>query len=214
MEQPPPKFTLIDADGQPLAPHLAGALTGLIPRLVRHYPVLQDESLLLSALESAGQKISSREQQSGPIEKLRGFAWVTLRNCVRSLLRTGKGRLAQKLVDSDGDRTAVDALRATTGTPEQIERAILLREVLSYLTPEERHILIKKIAGHTSEEIAENRGGTAAGVDTLLSRARDRIRPLLSRNVDRERPGKPGRSATRDPGHRASAGPKDGNDDE
>jgi len=65
---------------------------------------------------------------------------------------------------------------ATYGTPEEIERNILLREVLATLTEEERLICILKKAGFSSQEIADRRGSSAAAVDTLLSRIKQKVR--------------------------------------
>jgi DNA-directed RNA polymerase specialized sigma24 family protein len=83
------------------------------------------------------------------------------------------------MLESDQNGVSLDAVAARTGTPEQIERAILLQEVLAHLTPEERRVCIWKKAGYTSEEIAEYRGGTASAVHILLFRAREKIRRLL-----------------------------------
>jgi RNA polymerase sigma factor (sigma-70 family) len=209
-----PKYTLLDESGKPLSPHVEDALTRLVPRLVRHFPVLRDESLLIDALETAGRKITNRERQSGPIEKLHGYAWVTLQNIATSQLRHGRGRLAQKLLESDESGVTLDALVAKTGTAEQIERSILLREVLAQLTPEERRVCIWKKAGFTSEEIAEYRGGTASAVHTLLSRARQKIRRLLGGELGDARRGEPvGMSGKSDPEFPERGGADDENPD-
>lgn len=209
----PPKYTLLDEGGNPFSPHIEEALTSLTPRLVRSFPALRDESLLIAALETAARKITNRERQ-GPIEKLHAYAWVTLQNTATSQLRHGRGRLAQKLLESDEHGVSLDAIPARTGTAEQIERAILLREVLAQLTPEERRVCIWKKAGFTSEEIAEYRGGTAAAVHTLLSRARQKIRRLLADDPDPARRDESGGSS--DDSETASlqrAGADDENDD-
>ena len=178
-----PKYTLLDENGNPLSPHVDDALTRLVPRLLRQFPALHDEPLLIGALENAGRKISNHERQSGPIEKIHAYAWVTLQNTAKSQLRHGRGRLAQKLLESDKNGVSLDALAARTGTADQIEQAILLREVLALLTPEERRVCMWKKGGFTSEEIAEYRGGTASAVHTLLSRARQKIRRLLGEKL-------------------------------
>jgi DNA-binding CsgD family transcriptional regulator len=65
------------------------------------------------------------------------------------------------------------------GSAEEIERGILLREVLAHLSPEERLICMWKKAGYSSQEIAEYQGRSVSAVDTLLCRARQKIRRLL-----------------------------------
>ena len=56
---------------------------------------------------------------------------------------------------------------------------------MEQLTPEERFVLTWKAAGYSSEEIAKHRGTSAAAVDTLFSRAKDKIRAALG--VDKKR---------------------------
>jgi DNA-binding CsgD family transcriptional regulator len=65
------------------------------------------------------------------------------------------------------------------GSVEEIERGILLREVLAQLSPEERLICVWKKAGYSSQEIAQYQGRSVSAVDTLLCRARQKIRRLL-----------------------------------
>lgn len=187
--QRPPRYTLLDEGGLPVSPNVEHALTSLVPRLLRQFPALHDEPLLIAALENAGRKIANRERQSGPIEKLHAYAWVTLQNTAKSQLRQGRGRLAQRLLESDRHGVSLDGVATGMGTAEQIERGILLREVFAHLTPGERRVCLWKQAGFTSLEIAAYRGGTAAAVDTLLSRARQKIRRLLAVDVGDARRG-------------------------
>jgi DNA-directed RNA polymerase specialized sigma24 family protein len=175
----PPTYMLLDEKGQRLNSQVHDALTSLVPELLRQFPVLRDEPLLLEALERAGRKISRRERRSGPIEELHAYARITLQNTAKSQLRLGRGRLAQQLLASHWHARALHAVPAKTGTPEQIQRAILWREVLMPLTPAERRLYIRKRAGFTSIEIAADRGVTAAAIDTQLSRVRQKIRRLL-----------------------------------
>jgi DNA-directed RNA polymerase specialized sigma24 family protein len=60
-----------------------------------------------------------------------------------------------------------------------VERRILLREVLDLLSEDERRVCFWKKVGFSSEEIAARRGGSAAAVDTLFSRAKQKIRVAL-----------------------------------
>ena len=151
----PPKFTLLDETGHPFGAHIQAALTSLTPRLLRHYPALRDEWLLIGILETAARKITNRERESGPIAKLHGYAWVTLQTVATSRLRQGRGRLAQKLLESDVNGVSLDGVPARTGTADEIERAVLWREVLARLSMEERRVCMWKKAGYTSDEIAE-----------------------------------------------------------
>ena len=111
----------------------------------------------------------------GRFENLHGYAWVTLRSVATSWLRGGSGRLAQNTLGSEDSETALDATPASYGAPEQIERSILWREVQAQLTREERLVWMRKEMGFSSREIATLRGTSAGAVDTLLSRAKQRL---------------------------------------
>jgi DNA-directed RNA polymerase specialized sigma24 family protein len=83
------------------------------------------------------------------------------------------------------------------GSPEELERRLLFRQVLKSLSAEERLICGWKRAGYSSREIADRRGTTAAAVDKMLSRARERVRGQLSlKSVERSDGGEITRSTT------------------
>lgn len=69
--------------------------------------------------------------------------------------------------------------RAVNGSAEEIERDILLREVLGKLSREERLVCVWKRAGFSSQEIAKHQRRSVAAVDTLFSRAKQKLRRLL-----------------------------------
>lgn len=171
-------FRLLDEQGNPLNARIESALRGLVPRFRKHFPALQDEHDLTQVFEQAGQKIAHRERQGGAIERLHGYAWVTLRSVATSWLRRGSGRLAQNTLPSDEGEAALAALPTETGTPDQIENAIFIREVRPHLSRQERLVLGWKKAGFTSQEIAQFRGTSVGAVDAVFSRAKHKIRAL------------------------------------
>ena len=148
-------------------------------RLQRQFPALQDEVALTEVFEEAGRRIANREQRAGPIEKLHGYAWVTLRSVATSWMRRGSSRLTQRTLGADESQAALSTVATEAGTPEQVERDILLREVFAQVTADERMVCIWKKAGFSSQEIAQHRGSSAAAVDTLFSRAKQKIRRIL-----------------------------------
>lgn len=174
------KPRLLDERGNPLSDRIETVLTRLLPRFQRQFPALQDEVAITEVLEEAGRRIANREQRAGPIEKLHGYAWVTLRSVATSWMRRGSSRLAGKTLPSDESRAALNAVPAESGTPEEMERAILLRELLARLTPEERYVCVRKKDGYSSQEIARRCGSTVAAVDTLFSRTKQKMRRLSS----------------------------------
>lgn len=192
---------LLDADGNPLPVHIAGVITRLLPRLQRQFPILQDEVALTDVAEEAGRRIRVRETRDGPLQKLHGYAWVTLRSVATSLVRRGSIRLVQSTLGPEASRERIAAIPAQSGSAHEIERDILLREVLETLTPEERLVCIWKTAGFSSQEIAAFRGRTVVAVDTLFSRAKQKVRTALGVRV----PKSTGSSPT--PAARVSAAP-------
>jgi len=81
-------------------------LRRLEPRLRQRFPLIRDEVVLTEILEEAGRLLVERELAAGPIEKLRGFAWVTVSNVAKSRLRRGPMRLQH----GDDDRRVFAAL--------------------------------------------------------------------------------------------------------
>ena len=130
-------------------------------------------------MEEAGRRIALREKRSGPIEKLHAYAWVTLRSVATSRMRLGATQLLQRTLESDASEARLASSPAVIGSAEEIERGILLREVLAQLSPEERLICVWKKAGYSSHEIAQYQDRSVSAVDTLLCRARQKIRKLL-----------------------------------
>ena len=103
---------LLDENGHPLNARIESALTRLVPRFRKHFPTLQDEHDLTEVLEQAGRRIANRERQTGAVESLHGYAWVTLRNVATSCVRRGSGKLAQHTLNSYESETALAELPA------------------------------------------------------------------------------------------------------
>lgn len=170
---------LVDSEGQPLPTHIASALARVMPRLRRQFPMLQDDLALTDVMEEAGRRIAVRECRSGRVERIHGYAWVTVRSVAISYMRRGSIRLLQKTLESEASRDYIGAIQAEHGSAEQIEREILLREVLGALSAEERLVCVWKKAGFSSQEIAHFQGRTVVSVDTLFSRAKQKVRKAL-----------------------------------
>lgn len=170
---------LLDSSGKPFAPRIQRALTRLLPRLRRQFPALQDDVVLTEVMEEAGRRIASREERTGPIEKLHGYAWVTIRSIATSRMRTGTTRIIQRTLASEAGHALLASVPASSGTAEDIERGILLRELLDTLTREERHICAWKKAGFSSQQIARHQHRTVIAVDTIFSRAKQKLRDAL-----------------------------------
>jgi DNA-directed RNA polymerase specialized sigma24 family protein len=169
---------LLDSDGQPFHPRIERVLIQLLPRLRREFPSLQDEVGLAEIMEEAGRRIRHREQR-GLIERLHGYAWVTIRSIATSRMRLGSTKLHQKPLDSDAGHARLLATPTSRGSAAEVEQAVLLRELLRTLSREERMICLWKKAGFSSQEIALHQRRTVVSVDTIFSRAKQKIRKAL-----------------------------------
>jgi DNA-directed RNA polymerase specialized sigma24 family protein len=169
---------LLDSDGQPFHPRIERVLIQLLPRLRREFPSLQDEVGLAEIMEEAGRRIRHRESR-GPIDRLHGYAWVTVRSIATSRMRLGSYKLHQKTLDSDAGNARLLATPTSRGTAAEVEHAVLLRELLQTLSREERMICLWKKAGFSSQEIALHQRRTVVAIDTIFSRAKQKIRKAL-----------------------------------
>jgi len=169
---------LLDSDGQPFHPRIERVLIQLLPRLRREFPSLQDEVGIAEIMEEAGRRIRHRESR-GPIDRLHGYAWVTVRSIATSRMRLGSYKLHQKTLDSDAGNARLLATPTSRGTAAEVEQAVLLRELLQTLSREERMICLWKKAGFSSQEIALHQRRTVVAIDTIFSRAKQKIRKAL-----------------------------------
>jgi DNA-directed RNA polymerase specialized sigma24 family protein len=171
---------LLDEHGQPLSTHIDDALRGLAPRLRREFPAVQDEVDLTEILETAGRRIERREQRAGPIERLHGYAWAALQSIAKSWMRRGANRLMRRTVAPESSEGVLATVPTRSGSPEEIEQTILIREVMAHLTEAEWIVCNLKMMGLSSEEIARRRGSTKAAIDMVFSRAKQKLRRLLN----------------------------------
>lgn len=197
------KLGLLDGNGMPFDAHVEDALSRLLPRLRREFPALQDEVVQIQILEEAGRRIAHREENGGPIEKINGYAWVTVRSIAMSRLRQGSGQLLQRTLGSEASGAVLSRVSARDGSAEQIEQSVLLREILAPLTRDEQRVCLWKFMGFSSREIARRRGTTVNAVDLLFFHAKEKIRRTLGVQHSEPKPTAP----TAEPGVRA-AGPQ------
>lgn len=171
----PTNSPLLDRHGQPLSEPIQHVLRTLIPRFRRTYPAI-DDLALTDVLEEAGQRLAAREATRGPIRGLRAYAWKTLRSVAVSMLRRSEMRVSRATVRTKASEGVIPWLRADVGSPERIEREILVREILGLLTPDERLICMLKTAGYSAREIGVRLGRSATAVNVAFWRAGRKIR--------------------------------------
>jgi DNA-directed RNA polymerase specialized sigma24 family protein len=177
--QYPGSIGLLDSNGEPFPDHIQRALVRLSPRLRREFPVLQDDAALTEVLEKAGRRIAAREARGGPIERLHGYAWVTLRSIATSHVRRGSIRLIQETLDAAAGAARLAVLPSTSGRAEDVERRVLFAEALRVLSDDERAIVLSRRAGYSSAEIAWVQDRTVDAIDKIFSRAKQKMRRAL-----------------------------------
>ena len=176
------RLGLLDANGEPFSSHIERVLRELAPRLLRQFPALNDEAVLADVLEEAGRRIAEHERRAGPIEKLHGYAWVAIRSVATSRMRRGSMRMERATLRSEDTHAVLSSMPSDVGTADEIERAVLLDEILARLSPEERAVCMWKKAGFSSKEMARALRSSPAAVDTLFHRVKDKIQLALGVN--------------------------------
>jgi RNA polymerase sigma factor (sigma-70 family) len=169
----------VDQTGHPLNDRLQQVLRALAPRLRRQFPALRDDVVITEILEEAGRRMVEHERRFGPIEKLRGYAWVSIRHAATSRLRRASMRLQQQTLGGAESMAAMADLPAERGSAEAVERDLLLAEILALLSEEERRVCIWKKAGFSSREIARYLGRSTEAVDTMFFRVKQKVRKAL-----------------------------------
>jgi len=172
---------LIDEHGALVDPRVEGALLQMRGRLRRQFPACRDELTATEVIEEAARRLVRRERRIGHIEHLHAYAWVTLRSVMTSRLRRGDARLEERTVRSRAVDVLLASRLATRHTARELERRVLLGQLLAGLTEDERRVCAMKAEGYSAGEIARAMGRSRASVDTLYSRAKERARRVGGR---------------------------------
>lgn len=178
------RIRLVGEHGGSLDPRIEAVLMQMRGKLQRRFPCCRDDITIVDVLEEAARRLVRRERRRGAIENLHGYAWVTLRSVMASKLRRADARLAGRLVSAHEAAHLLAARSATWDTAADLERGILLRQVLAALSPAERRVCSLKAAGYSAGEIARAVGRSRGSVDTLYSRAKAKARRLIARAPD------------------------------
>jgi DNA-directed RNA polymerase specialized sigma24 family protein len=171
---------LLDEHGQPLSSRIEEVLRFFIPKLRREFRSLRDEQEFVEILERAGQKVARREQRKGLLKKLHPYTWVTIKTVARSWMRLASNQVPLKLVAPEEAHTLLATAAAREGSPEEIEQAVLIREAINRLKPNEQVACLMKMQGHSSEEIAKRLGTSTAAADMVFSRAKRKLYRFLT----------------------------------
>ena len=191
-------MSLVDEEGRPLDARLERTLLALVPRLKRCFPSIRDDATTTRVLEESARRVSGRERKMGGLERLNGYAWVTLKSVASSHLRRGESQVARRSIGGVAGERILAGTTALSNTHRDIERRVLAGQLLSAFTPGERRVCLMKHAGYTTREIAHALGRSAVSVDTMYCRARAKARRMAAEHVS----SMPRRSGSRYPGAR------------
>jgi RNA polymerase sigma factor (sigma-70 family) len=108
-----------------------------------------------------------------------GYAWVTLRTVAISEARGASIEGHRIRAESSSAVDLVASLPSPDGTPEQLDRQVLLNEFRAQLTKEEELVFSAKLGGYSSRQIAEWRGCSPEAIDNMLSRIRKKLRAFV-----------------------------------
>jgi DNA-directed RNA polymerase specialized sigma24 family protein len=178
---------LLDGHGHPLSTRIDDVLHTLVPKFQRQFPAVQDDVEATAIFERAGRRIEAREIRRGGIERVHAYAWVALRRVALSSMRRSTSRLRRCTLDAELSDAALSSMTARSGSVEEIERRIYLREAMARLTVDEYIVCTLKMEGQSSAQIARRRGSSVAAVNMVFSRAKEKLRRVLvSTIVDTE----------------------------
>lgn len=188
MERP---MRFVDEHGALIDPRVEGALLQMRGKLRRHFPACRDDLTATEVFEEAARRLARRERRVGRIENLHAYAWVTLRSVITSRLRGGAARLEERTITVGNPDVWLASRLATRHTAREVEHRVLLSQLLSSLSGDERRVCAMKAEGFSASEIGLAMGRSPASIDTLYSRAKARARRLggrtggtrLSRNL-------------------------------
>ena len=174
------KLELLDEDGKPIDRRIVATLSKLVSKFRRQFPTIRDDVEVQELFERVGRGMARRERESGTLEKPSGYAWSALQRMAISKLRGKSIEFHRKRIETHSGPELVSRLRTVDGTPEQIERNILLQEFRAQLTPDEELVYAHKLAGYSSEEIGRLRGSSAAAVDVVVTRLKQKLRAFVN----------------------------------
>jgi RNA polymerase sigma factor (sigma-70 family) len=169
----------VDASGQPFDERLQKAIRVLLPRFRRTFSQIRDEAVVADVVEAACNRLMRRERQKGHIAELHGYLWTAMRHEAISHGRRSESRLQCTIERSAAADSSLTDAKAVHCGAEQIEASVLFEQALRLMTPEERQIAIRKIAGFSGDEIAAYLNKSPGAIHVAYSRMRSRIRKLI-----------------------------------
>lgn len=174
-----PKFHLVDAAGNPLEERFQRVARKLERHFFNAFPEIGDEAVVCNCVEQTALKVHAHEQTYGRVQDLASYFLRVYSNVVSTLLR---GRYHTKYESAVPDQELeICAGPSRTGSPEAIERQILIDQTLRGLDKNKRMMLLLDGLGYSAKDIARRCGTNEGNVYTTLHRAREEARKLMEK---------------------------------
>jgi RNA polymerase sigma factor (sigma-70 family) len=134
-----------------------------------------DDALTHTAMIRAIAKVSRRLKRPAPNLKtpgaLKRYLFTSFRNCLLDEIKNQQSSAGTKLEDLE----AVADQSSSESLAEQIEKKILLEEIVRHMDDKTRFIYERLILGYTFEEIAETMGTQSNVLRSRFSKSMRRI---------------------------------------
>lgn len=172
------KFHLVDRCGRPLDERFETVVRQLDREFFLRFRQVRDPAVIANCVEETALRIHNHETKRGRVENLRPFFLRVYSNAVKSLLRgpyytKHEANVPERELEERGQFPR-------TGTAEQTERWIILREAIERLDERKQELLRLNALGYTAKEIARELHTTESNVYTMLHRAREEAKQILN----------------------------------
>ena len=183
------KLGLLDENGQPFENRVQEIFEPLVYKFRVNFPRVRDEVDVQKIFEKSAHKLVERERDAGhELESPHGYAWATLRTVAISEARSSSIEGHRIRAESSTTFDLVASLPSPDGTPEQLDRQVLLNEFRARLTHEEELVFSGKMGGYSSRQIAKWRGCSPEAIDNMFSRIRKKLRAFVEENSRSKQP--------------------------
>jgi RNA polymerase sigma factor (sigma-70 family) len=170
------KLYLVDRKGTEVGERYKFAVERLGEYVMRRYPELRDPVDRANTIEEAVCRATDYEANHGEAGNLGSLLRRIFDQVVSSKYRNGYHGLYEEPLEEAG----FEAKAAHWDVAETIDRHVLVKELFENLDPRSREALLLDLEDFTAGEIAAKMGVAKENVYQIVSRARAKLRKLLS----------------------------------
>lgn len=169
-----------DQHGRQIDPSVLAAAEAILPRALEYgRNVLGDPAVVVNTLEEIAATVSrtvANRDQSGGAAPIRNLAGYIYRSFVRQVNRLKNRELAALNALTSREALAPRSIDSS----HRLEMEILLHEYLARFNFEEKDMCLRRLEGHTWDEIGKLRGISGHAAETRLRNAVKRVKEELA----------------------------------